>query len=221
VCGAAVVHDGAVLTQRQEQGKHIHAERLLALVDGVLAGRPPGSLDAIGISIGPGSFTGLRIGLSCGKGLAYAAGIPMVAVPTLEAIATKVVRSGIAYPGDLIVPVLDARRGEVYCQFFRVAGGGVTSEGPPKDIAVDDLRGMLSGAPVLITGEAALRFRYAGAGTGDTMRFAEPSQASCDAGIVGLVAERLFNEGHTEDPASLEPRYIKDFFLRAPATTGR
>jgi tRNA threonylcarbamoyladenosine biosynthesis protein TsaB len=223
ICAVALVHQGAVVAERHEEGRAIHAGRLPALVEEVLGGRRPEDLEAIAVSIGPGSFTGLRIGLSFAKGLSYACSVPIVAVPTLEAIATKAVRSGAVREGDTIVPVLDARRDEVYYQLFRARAEGVTSSGPPADVAVNELLSRLGEMPATVTGEAAVRLQggVGGGRAAAALRFLGPPEASCDAGIVGLLGELLFAGGKIEERETLEPRYIKDFFLRTPATTDR
>lgn len=219
VCGSALVHGGTVVTRRQEEGKAIHASRLPLLVGEVLGEAGTGALEAIAVSIGPGSFTGLRIGLSYAKGLAWACGLPLVAVPTLEAIALKAARSPGVPAGDTILAVLDARREEVYAQFFTAAGGEVIGQDPPADVGVQDLLGRLSGRSITVTGEAAPRLEATGALR--EVRFLGPAERTCDAGIVGLIGERLFAGGRIDDPGTLEPRYIKDFFLRSAATTER
>src|SRR5689334_18463142 len=97
-----------------------HARTLLPLIDNALAAArcELSDLDLIAVSIGPGSFTGLRIGLSVAKGLALATGLPAVGVPTLEAYANCAgARSG------LLCPVLDARKGEVYGAAFQIGKG--------------------------------------------------------------------------------------------------
>jgi len=94
LCGVALVDKQRCLCERIVVEKNIHSERLMVLVDEVLreAGVTVASLDGVAVSIGPGSFTGLRIGLSAGKGLAYARSLPILAVPTLDAIAYEAVR---------------------------------------------------------------------------------------------------------------------------------
>lgn len=223
VCGAALVHRGAVVAERHEEGRAIHAGLLPAVVEEVLGGRGPEELEAIAVSIGPGSFTGLRIGLSFAKGLSFACSVPIVAVPTLEAIAVRALRSGAVREGDTVVPVLDARRDEVYYQLFQVRSGVIAGSGPPADAAVKDLLDRLAGKPATVTGEAAFRLQdvRAGGPAATVLRFLGPPDASCHAGVVGLLGEQLFAAGKTEEPGTLEPRYIKEFFLRTPATTDR
>jgi tRNA threonylcarbamoyladenosine biosynthesis protein TsaB len=109
-----------IVLERWQQTTGNHAVSLLPLIDEVLrgAGLTLHDLDAIAVSAGPGSFTGLRVGLSVAKGLARAAAIPLVTVPTLEALALSVAdRSGV------ICPLLDARKGELYAAAFEAAPG--------------------------------------------------------------------------------------------------
>lgn len=126
IASVGVVADGQVRAERRQPLAGSHARTLLPLLDAVLgdAGLRLAGVDRLAVSIGPGSFTGLRIGLSIAKGLALATGLPLVAVPTLEAYACA------AGPCDGSVwPVLDARKGEVY------AAGFVWRDGHPQAIA--------------------------------------------------------------------------------------
>lgn len=127
-----------------------HARALLPLIDGVLAdaGVRLSDLRRIAVSIGPGSFTGLRIGLSVAKGLALATGIPLVGVPTLEAFAHAV-----GAGPDPIWPVLDARKGEIYAACFRWQGEELITEMAPTAIAPAALLERLT-APCTLVGDA-------------------------------------------------------------------
>ena len=89
VCGVALVRDGEVLAEKAVEERYAHAEKLFGFLDDVLesSGVPLRELHGIAVSIGPGSFTGLRIGLSVAKGLHVATGIPVIPVPTMEALA--------------------------------------------------------------------------------------------------------------------------------------
>jgi tRNA threonylcarbamoyladenosine biosynthesis protein TsaB len=220
VCAAAVVSDGAVRSGGSIEGKYLHAERLMSIIDASLrdAGIGVRDLDAIAVSIGPGSFTGLRIGLSVAKGLAFAAGKPIVPVPTLRAIARHAVRAGIVRALSRILPVLDARRDEVYCQMFATDGAFIRPLWDERDMAVGALVDALGRGPVLVTGEAAPRVRAAlegrDAGSCPECAFAPAEIARCDAGTLAMIGEELAAEGRQADLNELEPRYIKEFFLR-------
>lgn len=134
--GVAIVGEDRVLCEAILNVEVTHSERLLPAVDRAL-GEARVSLEALGgiaVSIGPGSFTGLRIGLSTAKGLAYATGLPLVGVSTLEAMAW-------ALPAARwqICPVLDARKQEVYAALFRHEPAGLRRIADDAAMAPDDL----------------------------------------------------------------------------------
>jgi tRNA threonylcarbamoyladenosine biosynthesis protein TsaB len=108
-----------MLAEYNLQVKKTHSERLLPLIAALLndVGLTPSDLDAVAVATGPGSFTGVRIGLATAKALGQALNIPLVGVPTLEALAAQVPY----FPG-LVSPILDARRQQVYNAVFRTAG---------------------------------------------------------------------------------------------------
>jgi tRNA threonylcarbamoyladenosine biosynthesis protein TsaB len=107
--------EGEVARTRSYEGEKAHAERMFAEIDAALAGADRKSLDAIACDVGPGSFTGIRVGLAAAKGIALALGIPLVPITSLEALSAAARLSGAEGP---IVAVLDARRGEIFVQRF-------------------------------------------------------------------------------------------------------
>ncbi|MEZ4838455.1 tRNA (adenosine(37)-N6)-threonylcarbamoyltransferase complex dimerization subunit type 1 TsaB [Flavobacterium sp.] len=115
-CSVALAKDGEIIVSREiaEMG-YSHAEKLHVFIEEIVAEANIhfSNLDAIAVSQGPGSYTGLRIGVSAAKGLCYALGIPLIAVDTLEVLASQV-----AIEVGLIVPMIDARRMEVYAAIF-------------------------------------------------------------------------------------------------------
>ena len=115
-CSVSLSKEGETLVLKEDyNNNYSHAERLHIYIDEVLkeANLKSSNLDAIAISRGPGSYTGLRIGVSAAKGLCYALGIPLISVPTLESLAYQLqIKDGI------IIPMLDARRMEVYSAVF-------------------------------------------------------------------------------------------------------
>ena len=219
VCAAAVAGDGAVRADAWVDERNVHAEMLLLQVDRVLtaAGVPLKELSGIAVSIGPGSFTGLRIGLSVAKGLAYAAGIPIVAVPTLHALAARTIAEEALPPGCAVLALIDARRDEAYAQLFTANEGRAV---PAGDVRAEDLGMILAqtaGEEIVITGDAHRKAREAmeklPPSTRGRYRFAGESASRCSAATVALLGEDLLRAGAADEPGSLEPRYMKEFFL--------
>lgn len=121
VCSVSLAKDGNLLALKEQNGDYSHAENLTLFIEDVLkqAQVKISELDAIAVSKGPGSYTGLRIGVSTAKGLCYALGKPLIAIDTLKHIALAASqRIKDAHPKSLFCPMLDARRMEVYCALF-------------------------------------------------------------------------------------------------------
>ena len=219
VCASAVVVDGSVAAEAMLDRRNVHAEKLLTLVDEVLrrSGKKLQTLDGIAVSIGPGSFTGLRIGLSVAKGLAYAVGRALIAVPTLEALVSRIELDGTPVTTDLVVPMLDARRDEVYCQFFVRRGEKLLPEGDARDLTLSEMVTQAGRRTVTVIGDAhqklASFLEHLSAQDRQRFRFIEGLASQCSAVPVALIGERLLKEGRRDAAATLEPRYIKEFFL--------
>ena len=121
VCSVALAKDGEVLTFKQMDQRNIHAEVITLYIDELLntTGAKYNELDAIAVSCGPGSYTGLRIGISTAKGLCYALDKPLIAIETLESMAYGAITESELAKGDvLLCPMIDARRMEVYTAVF-------------------------------------------------------------------------------------------------------
>ena len=118
--GAAIVDDGRILAECLLSGQKNHSQRLLQIIDRLFdwTGSARESIDCIAVSVGPGSFTGLRVGISTAQGLAFAFDKPLAGVPTLEVVASQ------ATGGDgLVSPMIDARKQQVYASLYRRTGG--------------------------------------------------------------------------------------------------
>ena len=201
ICGAAFLHDGTVLAEKEVDEKNVHAERLMGLIEDVL--RDHGGLkavDAIAVSIGPGSFTGLRIGVSVAKGLAYGGDKIIVGVPTLGALIERARRgSAIIRPSDTLVGLLQARKGE----FF------VAREG------ADEVR-VVRGETIVAEGSAGnivLTGDVESLGLSSNLPIVEKSLRSCSAATLGLIGERMIRAGKRDNIETLEPHYMLEFFL--------
>ena len=217
VCAVAIVTDGVLRAEEALEAKNIHAERLLGMVDETLrqSGLAASDLEGVAVSIGPGSFTGLRIGLSVAKGLVFGLEISLAAVPTLEALAWRLADSAAGAGAPYILSTIDARRDEVYCQLFTLSHQGPVSSGLPQDLPVDRVRDLLEGKQAIVTGDGAEKVMGALGGSLQCS-VAEPALRRCSAETVARLGEHLLRAGRGADPATLEPLYIKEFFLRTP-----
>jgi len=129
-----------------------HSRRLLGAIEFLLqeSGVTWPDLDAVAVSLGPGSFTGLRIGLSTAKGLALATGVPLIGVPTLDGLAAQ-----FTFTTPLICPLLDARKKEVYAAFFRCADGGLPRRESEYLVLPPDRLADMVAAPTIFIGDGA------------------------------------------------------------------
>ena len=212
-CSLALSTEGQVL-ERHETGAHIHNERLLALLHELFreAALSPRALDCLVLSVGPGAFTGLRIGTSAAQALAFAAGAPVLCISSLEALALTH-QAALAAVGLSAVEVLvDARMGELYRATFKLAGGGLEYRDEDQITTVETL----AEAPALssrwgLIGDGqdlpALAPRGAEAG------FREPSNIVRARALLPLVAQR-----EPGPPEKAVPRYLEGRVRWQPAT---
>jgi tRNA threonylcarbamoyladenosine biosynthesis protein TsaB len=218
VCAAAVVSQGGVVHEMSLDRRNVHAEKLMTMIDAVLVQSQCtlADLDGIAVSIGPGSFTGLRIGLSVAKGLVYVSAKPLIAVPTLEALARKAIDAGAVGPTGFLLPALEARRDEIYCQLFRVDGKTIEPVWAERDMSVSSLAKEIGNCAVTVTGDACPKLSSMLPHSQLSMfRFTDTEVSKCSAGSVARIGERRLNQGKSDDPVTLEPRYIKEFFSKA------
>lgn len=219
VCGASVVGDGKILSHHFLEAQHVHSEKLMTVIDETLKESHLSieSLDGIAISIGPGSFTGLRIGLSTAKGLAFASGKPLVAVPTLLGLAFNARIQHIASSGQIILPMIDARRDEVYCAVYRNENDGLHELAPAQAQPLGNIE-MLAREEenILVVGDGADKFQKFLAMKSEQFkqRFIVPSreQRICSAASIALLGEQKLSRDDVADVSSLEPLYVKDFY---------
>ena len=197
--GAALLDGERVVGQYLLDVRVTHSERLMVAVDRLLedAGWRPAHLEGLAASVGPGSFTGLRIGLGTVKGLALALAIPVAAVPTLDAMA-----AALPWATLPVCPVLDARKGEVYAALYRWDGAGMRREGDYLALAPDALAARLT-EPTVVLGEGAGLVRSPHA------RPAPPPCRSPSPAWVGWLGLARLRAGQTVAPADLVPIYLR------------
>jgi len=206
-CSVALARDGVVLVERCERTGASHAGTLPRLIVDVLAaaGERPQAGDAVAVSIGPGSFTGLRIGLSLAKGLAFAGGLRIVGVPTLDALAL----AAPPWAGRLCA-ALDARKQEIYAAVYERDGARIVRVGGPWAIAAARLAAALA-SPCTFIGEAVEVYgdvlrRVLGEGITLLGPKEHPPRASA---VARLAAARLAYEPAGDDLVTLTPTYVR------------
>jgi tRNA threonylcarbamoyladenosine biosynthesis protein TsaB len=196
--GVAAWEDGRTVAERRARVT-THSDELLAMIDQALreAGWEPSSLDGVACVSGPGSFTGLRIGLATAKGLCFATGRPLVCVPTLQALAARA-------PDGRAAAVLDAHKQEVYAAIYRVAGGSPTLEAGEWVLPPSELPPKLGEYPLVIVGDGALRYRE----IVGVHRLLDDDGAPRPADVARLAAARL-SDGDSDDLPSSGPHYVR------------
>jgi tRNA threonylcarbamoyladenosine biosynthesis protein TsaB len=197
--GAALLDGERVVGEYTLDVRVTHSERLMAAIDQLLsdAGWTARDLDGIAVTVGPGSFTGLRVGLSTVKGLALALAIPVAAVPTLDAMAAM-----LPYAALPVCPVLDARKREVYASLYRWDGLGMRRQWEYLALAPDELARRLN-EPVIVVGDGAEAIDSAFA------RRVEPPRRGPAPAVVGALGRARLARGETVTVADLVPIYLR------------
>ncbi len=212
-CSAALWRDGRVRARRLAMMERGQSEALMPMILDVLAEAGCGfsQLDLLAVTVGPGAFTGLRIGLAAARGMALASGIGCLGVTTLEAVAHGVPAGERA--GDPLLVALDSKRADLYVQVF---APDLEPLGPPQALLPGDLGGRVPAGRILVAGDAAGPAAGALAEAGVTVTLsAAPGIA--DAATVAALAARRWRPGTPVEPPA--PLYLRRPDAR-PATGG-
>ena len=205
VLSVALSENGVVTTSRECHEPRLQASLTAPLVKEVLdsKGFKVSDCDAICVGKGPGSYTGLRVGVSTAKGLAFGANLPLIAIGSLDTLAASEAsgKAGAAF----IIPMIDARRMEVYTAVFSPTGKQLTAV-EAKIIGPESFAEYLDKGPVLFIGDGALKCKDVI--SHPNARFAEAWPLASN---MAVLADKAYNEGNFENLAYFEPFYLKDF----------
>ena len=205
---AAVTEDGKVLCSGYQDTGLTHSRTLMPIVEGILrnTGLTVQDCDAIAVAAGPGSFTGIRIGVAAAKGLAFAADKPAVGVSTLAAMARNV-----AFCDGLVICAMDARRQQVYNALFEAKDGQLTRLTPDRAIALEELAEELRSdpRPKTVVGDGAKLCLAHLTAAGIPCRLAPAHLVMQNAMSVALEAEAMAAKGKLVSAQALEPVYLR------------
>lgn len=215
-CSVAVSLNGQTLAVKEIAERNAHASHLTLFIEEVLAASKKTffDLNAIAVSMGPGSYTGLRIGVSTAKGLCFALDIPLIAINTLQAMVVGIVKS---YSGSsLFCPMIDARRMEVYTAVYNDKLEEILPVSA-KIIDQDSFKDILQNHRVVFFGDGAMKCEEALSHNRNAV-FRESYFNS--AKDISALAFEKFELGEFEDVAYFEPYYLKDFLITQPKKSG-
>jgi len=211
-CGSVALtiggtREGTVLAEASSRAAVTHSRRLLGEIDRMMreSGVGWGDLAAIAVSGGPGSFTGLRIGMAAAKGLAMAAETAFLMIPTLDGLALSCCLSS-----RRICCLLDARKKEVYCAFYQPDPGS----GPPRRVTPlravppQQLLAEIAAEPHVLVGDGATVYRELFA-RGDNITIVSPGGSMPRAAHIGLLAGDRRQRGEEDDPLVAAPLYVR------------
>ena len=220
VCSVALNDSCCTLALRETEGQNAHSEKITNFIREVMetAGIDYKQLDAVAVSKGPGSYTGLRIGVSTAKGICYAADLPLMAIDTLEAMAHGMkakLRSQIA-ENDLLIPMIDARRMEVYASIFD-ANLNKVEDTAARIIDENSFEDLRKNHHLWLFGDGAPKLSklFENQQNITVIDGFRPSAASMLA-----LAEKALRKQDFVDVAYFEPFYLKDFVAGKPHVKG-
>jgi tRNA threonylcarbamoyladenosine biosynthesis protein TsaB len=220
VCSVALAKDGQLLSFKESATKNNHASVLTLFMDEVIktAGITLSDLDAIAVSEGPGSYTGLRIGVAAAKGLCFALDRPLIAVNTLQAMSLGMICSVSPEQKSyaLYCPMIDARRMEVYCAVFDDMGNEIR-ETRAEIIEENSFREFLSENKVVFAGDGALKCRNLIEKHSNAVFLVD---FHTSAKFMITLSEKKYLQRKFEDLAYFEPYYLKDFIAGKPRVKG-
>lgn len=207
VCSVALHQDGILLAVSEVLVEKSHSKIITVMVEDILrnSGRSYNELDAIAVSKGPGSYTGLRIGVSTAKGLCFALNKPLIGINTLQAMAAEVNRHNAG--SAILCPMIDARRMEVYTALFDTDLNFIDPT-TAKILDENSFHSILASSKMLFFGDGSSKAIPLLKSSVNAV-FIEGIYPSAKG--VGFLAQKNFNDNNFENTAYFEPFYLKDF----------
>jgi len=215
-CSVALAENGKVLSVKELNERNIHASHITLFIQDVLsiAGKAMRNLDAVAVSMGPGSYTGLRIGVSAAKGLCYALDIPLISVSTLKSMAAGILEK-LSDENVLLCPMIDARRMEVYTAIFDRSLNEISAV-EAKIIDETSFADLLSNNKLVFFGDGAAKCMETLSASSNALFEADFVNSAID---LSVLAFEKFEQKQFEDIAYFEPYYLKDFLVATPKKT--
>ena len=215
VCSVALSRNGITIAQAEINSPNVHASKLTRLIEQVMneCSLQLDQLDAVAVSKGPGSYTGLRIGVSTAKGLCYALEKPLIAIDSLHALASGFIFESQELPeGGLLYPMIDARRLEVYTAVYNTQGDLLKATSA-QVLGADFFASSNEAGPFILFGDGADKFQDIFSGD---KRIQVVPQFCQSATHLTQLAYESFLISRFEDNAYFEPFYLKDFVPLQP-----
>ena len=207
ICSVALAEDGVITAYKESSAPKAHASLTAVFIDEILKekGLTMSDCKAVCVSMGPGSYTGLRVGVSTAKGLCFGSGLPLIAVGTLDTLVAQAQVSGQIGNARYVVPMVDARRMEVYTAIFTPEGKQIT-ETAPMIIDENSFAEQLAEGEVLFIGDGAGK-------CADMIKHPNAKFIQCNPQASAMLSPALaaYKEKRFEDVAYFEPFYLKEF----------
>ena len=213
LCSVALAEDGVITAYKESSAPKAHASLTAVFIDEILKekGLTMSDCHAVCVSMGPGSYTGLRVGVSTAKGLCFGSGLPLIAVGTLDTLVAQAETTGQIGNARYIVPMVDARRMEVYTAIFEIAGqdgndARQITETAPMIIDEHSFAEQLSEGEVLFIGDGAGK-------CADVIKHPNAKFIQCNPQASAMLSPAMnaYKEKRFEDVAYFEPFYLKEF----------
>jgi tRNA threonylcarbamoyladenosine biosynthesis protein TsaB len=208
VSSVAIVVPDRVVAEFTLHTRKTHSERLMPTIQQMIADADlvPKDITGIAVSIGPGSFTGLRIGITTAKSMAFALDSPVMGVPTLDALAMQ-----FPYSERMVCPILDAQKGNVYTARYRMKNGFPLRVDEYRVMGIAELLQELAdaGEAAVITGEVTLFTEYLQAADTAIVQIAPPLTRMPRGAAVATAGYQQMLAGNVQDPRTLTPFYIR------------